>query len=186
MDPHEKPKSRPLRSGAKSSLSILWEMMEDGRLPICEITKDGMRSLNPPMADKIELALAIDLDLVMAYRLLYYCDAISLIPDNAFDALDRDAASKAPVDHPIHKPGSDRRDDYDPAVRALALYLRLRYSKRTEALIDFEESEGDEFDTINPDDFVTIPANTDIPDKPAKAKKRGGQYDCPPPKQTLF
>lgn len=72
-----------------------------------------------------------DPDLVMAYRLMYYVWAVSFIPDHEYDKLERAARKTVPPDHPLHQPGSDQLDSYEPAIRALALYLRLRFSKRT-------------------------------------------------------
>ena len=106
---------------------------------------------------------AIDLDLVMAHRLLYYCHAVSMLPDGVYDELERETRLWAPKDHPVHRLGSDKIEDYEPEVRALAIYIRMRYSKRPPTLIDLEEPEDEEFDIV-------------IPDKAAKTDKRGGQY----------
>ena len=131
-----------------STGALFEQMMRAGKLPVAEIVGNGMRSINPPISDKIMAPSQIQLDLVMAYRCLYYCDSVSMIPDPAFDELDKEARSAAPRDHPIHKPGSDRRDDYTPAVRALALYLRLAYSKRSPSAVDSLEPEEEVFDSV--------------------------------------
>lgn len=71
-----------------------------------------------------------DPDLVLAYRYLYYCEAISFVPDNVYDQLEKQARKDVDDNHLLNRPGSDRKEDYPPEIRALALYLRLKYSKR--------------------------------------------------------
>lgn len=78
-------------------------------------------------------AQQIQADLVMAYRLSYYCDAISLVDDFAYTELEDQARVFAPAGHPLHRPGSDRREDYSPAIRALALYLQFTFAARKTA-----------------------------------------------------
>lgn len=143
--------------------------------PHCGASRDTFRGHLVKMLMGLGLVRPPDLDLVMAYRFLYYCDAISMIPDAEFDKMDLAAKASAPPDHPIHRPGSDRRDDYTPAVRALALYIRLAYSKRTEALIDFEEPEDEEFETVEPE-----------PPPAPKRRPRGGQAEIRHTGQSLF
>lgn len=55
----------------------------------------------------------------MACRYLYYVEHFSIIPDYDYDMRERDYSmlnGRLPV-------GSSNREDYSPAVRALALYF---------------------------------------------------------------
>lgn len=69
----------------------------------------------------------VQLDLLMAYRYLYYCKGISLLPDGEYDRQEKEARETADFEHQIHEVGSDRPEDYEPAVRALAVYLTYRH-----------------------------------------------------------
>jgi NAD-dependent DNA ligase len=62
------------------------------------------------------------LDILMAYRFGYYCRAISLLPDEAYDRLE---AEFTVLNGPL-PPGSDNEASYTPAQRALFLYLALK------------------------------------------------------------
>lgn len=58
--------------------------------------------------------------LVMAHRYLYHVLHNPLISDAEYDVLEAHAIPHMPPDHPIHKPGSDNRDDYTLDVVHLA------------------------------------------------------------------
>ncbi len=60
-----------------------------------------------------------DLDMVMACRYAYYVLHKSLIPDEAYDALEKDYTL---VNGPISV-GSEKKADYTEAQRSLALYF---------------------------------------------------------------
>lgn len=67
----------------------------------------------------------------MAYRYAYYVLARPMIGDQDYDALERAfLAKKPPSSSPIWTVDSSLADGYDPAHRALALYLQLRFAKR--------------------------------------------------------
>jgi NAD-dependent DNA ligase len=57
---------------------------------------------------------------VMAHRYLYYVLATPVIPDCAYDQLERDVRATAPEDSPVHKVGSSLSWDYPPDVVSLA------------------------------------------------------------------
>lgn len=74
----------------------------------------------------MEAATISDLDLLMAYRFLYYVKAVSLISDFEYDELESELIETAPEDHPINEPGSSLYESYDHSIRALALYVQMR------------------------------------------------------------
>lgn len=69
---------------------------------------------------KIQLS-SFDLDMVMAARYAYYVKTTPIMPDKAYDKLEREYEmihGKLPV-------GSDQMKDYTDAQRALALYFLM-------------------------------------------------------------
>lgn len=68
-------------------------------------------------------------DLLLAYRFLYYVYGTPIISDTDYDHLEKEELNFGSVskDSPLNRPGSDNPDDYPKAVKALAIYLRLRY-----------------------------------------------------------
>lgn len=67
-------------------------------------------------------------DLVMAYRYLYYCHNVSIMTDQAYDAIEREEREFGAHGHVLdNAPGSDNPEDYAPHIRALGLYLRFKY-----------------------------------------------------------
>ena len=68
-------------------------------------------------------------DLVLAYRLLYYVHGISIISDSAYDTLEKEELEFGAHSEVLKVPGSDRLEDYPPHIRALAIYLAFKYGK---------------------------------------------------------
>jgi len=66
-------------------------------------------------------------DRVLAYRYSYYCLSKSLISDYQYDKEEKLAVKCLPKDSLINKPGSDKKDDYPVHIRALAVYLGLKF-----------------------------------------------------------
>lgn len=76
----------------------------------------------------------VEVDLVMAYRYLYYVRGISIMSDTDYDEVERTAKDRSELAKmQLEKVGSDRAEDYPPHIRALALYLAFKYSGRIEA-----------------------------------------------------
>lgn len=70
-------------------------------------------------------------DLVAAHQFLYYVEHISLISDKAYDEMEKELREMGPsINIVLSRPGSDVREDYPPHIRALALYLALKYGKK--------------------------------------------------------
>lgn len=63
-----------------------------------------------------------ELDLIMACRYSYYCLARSLVPDEHYDRLEREYRL---IHGDVLPVGSESKDSYTPAQRALALYFNL-------------------------------------------------------------
>jgi len=63
-----------------------------------------------------------ELDLIMACRYSYYCLARNIVPDEAYDRMEREYRMIHGDNLPV---GSESREDYTPAQRALALYFNL-------------------------------------------------------------
>ena len=60
-----------------------------------------------------------DTDMIMALRCAYYCEAISIVPDHEYDAMEKEHE----LLHGPLPPGSDLRESYTPAQRALCMYF---------------------------------------------------------------
>jgi hypothetical protein len=70
-------------------------------------------------------------DLIFAYRFLYYVKGISILSDKAYDELERKEIKTGDGGDLLETSvGSDVADDYPPHVRALASYLIFKYSSR--------------------------------------------------------
>lgn len=70
-------------------------------------------------------------DIVVAHQYLYYVKHSPIISDKAYDELEKEMRE---FDHPtalvLERPGSDNEADYPAHIRALAIYLALKYGKR--------------------------------------------------------
>lgn len=62
---------------------------------------------------------------LLAHRYLYYVLNTPVISDYAYDRLERAALRVVPKDSALHRPGSDRAEDYPPSVVAHAKGLLL-------------------------------------------------------------
>lgn len=64
-------------------------------------------------------------DQCLVHRVLYYVLAQPLMPDRWYDQLERNATNDpdTPVDHLIHKPGSDREETYPHQIVQLAYQI---------------------------------------------------------------
>lgn len=83
-------------------------------------------------------------DLLMAYRYLYYVKGHSIVSDQAYDELEKEEIEFGAYGYKmLKKPGSDRAEDYPPHIRSLALYLVFKYSKKDEQRNDPEEAEAE-------------------------------------------
>lgn len=89
-------------------------------------------------------------DFLLACRYAYYVLGQSILPDTEYDALEAhwlgDASDSGCVghpdkhfnpSHPLCFPGSDRKEDYPPHIRALAIYYLLRHGKKVTDEFDF-------------------------------------------------
>lgn len=75
--------------------------------------------------------IGVGVDLVLAYRYLYYVCGISILPDVAYDALEKEEMEfGACGDLLKQKIGSDIPEHYPHHIRALALYLAFKYGER--------------------------------------------------------
>lgn len=71
-------------------------------------------------------------DFLLACRYAYYVLGQSILPDTEYDALEAQWLCEAKdftITHPLHLPGSDRKEDYPDHIHALALYYLLRHGK---------------------------------------------------------
>jgi hypothetical protein len=73
-----------------------------------------------------------NVDLILAYRYCYYVKGVSIVTDQAYDLLEKEAIEFGGGYAELTKPGSDKADDYPPHIRALGMYLIFKYAKRTE------------------------------------------------------
>ncbi len=74
--------------------------------------------------------IGVGVDLVLAHRYLYYCKNISLLSDQAYDSMEKEEAEFGAHGKILQTPGSDNPADYQPHIRALALYLAFKYTSR--------------------------------------------------------
>lgn len=72
---------------------------------------------------------ATGVDLVLAYRYLYYTKGISIMPDSEYDALEKEEKEFGGGSKLLDSVGSDNPEDYPPHIRALALYLAFKYTR---------------------------------------------------------
>lgn len=75
--------------------------------------------------------VGVSLDLIMAYRYLYYVKNKPILSDQAYDELEAEEIEYGEGAKFLQMPGSDRAEDYPDHIRALALYLLFKYGKRT-------------------------------------------------------
>ena len=62
---------------------------------------------------------SFDTDMIMALRCAYYVHSVSVVPDHEYDAMEKEHEL-------LHGPlpvGSDQRESYTPAQRALCMYF---------------------------------------------------------------
>lgn len=88
-----------------------------------------------PQADREKLIdmkrVGVGVDLVLAYRYLYYVQGISMLSDQAYDALEKEEMEFGAYGSLLKQNvGSDRSEDYSPHIRALAIYLAFKYAQR--------------------------------------------------------
>lgn len=69
-------------------------------------------------------------DLLFAYRYLYYVKGISMVSDHAYDELEKEEIEFGSQGRALKVVGSDCADDYPLHIRALALYLAFKYGER--------------------------------------------------------
>jgi len=74
--------------------------------------------------------LGTGVDLVLAYRYLYYVHATSIMSDQAYDMLEKEEIEFGDGGKILETVGSDRAEDYPPHIRALGMYLAFKYAKR--------------------------------------------------------
>lgn len=71
-------------------------------------------------------------DLLLAYRYLYYCKGISVVSDYAYDELEAEEKEFGANSKVLDTVGSDCADDYPPHIRALGMYLAFKYCEPKE------------------------------------------------------
>jgi hypothetical protein len=91
----------------------------------------GNKSTSDPQTAELRQVTGTGVDLIMAYRYLYYVQSISLLSDKAYDDLEKEELEFGAGSEILKKPGSDNPEDYPPHIRALALYIGFKYGKRT-------------------------------------------------------
>jgi len=69
-------------------------------------------------------------DICLAYRYLYYCQGITVIPDRLYDELEEEEKEFGAQGQLLNTPGSDNPEDYPPHIRGLAIYLAFKYCDR--------------------------------------------------------
>ncbi len=75
--------------------------------------------------------LSVGVDLVLAYRFLYYVHGISMVPDRVYDELEQEEIEYGGGAGILNEQvGSDNAADYPPHIRSLALYLAFKYAER--------------------------------------------------------
>lgn len=74
-------------------------------------------------------------DSILAHRYLYYVKNNPILTDIQYDKMEHEAKEfdGIPKSSDLYKPGSDKEESYPPHVRALAMYLLFKYSKRSKA-----------------------------------------------------
>jgi len=82
----------------------------------------------PKLVDMKKVGTGVDL--VLAYRYLYYVKGISILSDQAYDSIEKEELEFGANSQILKIPGSDRSEDYPPHIRALALYLAFKYSEK--------------------------------------------------------
>lgn len=105
-------------------------------LPMAMLAKVLQRAPRELGLDSTDLTRLVDfkkvgigVDLVLAYRYLYYVKGISILSDQAYDKLEAEEIEFGSNGDILNKAvGSDKEDDYPNHVRALALYLAFRYA----------------------------------------------------------
>lgn len=65
-----------------------------------------------------------DEKLVLAHRYLYYVLAEPVLPDAAYDALERRVMAATPETSPVHNIGSSLPSDYNSEIRTIANKLQ--------------------------------------------------------------
>lgn len=97
---------------------------------VTDIDADNRKVIEPHLIASMKQA-ATGVDLVLAYRYLYYVHARPIVSDYAYDQIEKEeieyGGGKGVLDKFV---GSDRAEDYPPHIRALALYLAFKYSGR--------------------------------------------------------
>lgn len=85
---------------------------------------------NDELRDLVDMKrVGVGVDLVMAYRYLYYVQGISILSDVAYDELEKEEIEFGAHGDLLRTPGSDRNEDYPEHIRALAIYLVFKYGK---------------------------------------------------------
>lgn len=69
-------------------------------------------------------------DLILAYRLLYYCHGISIVSDRAYDEIEAEEKEFGANSQVLNTVGSDNVNDYPHHIRALAMYLGFKYTEK--------------------------------------------------------
>lgn len=83
--------------------------------------------------------LATGVDLVLAYRYLYYVRGISIMSDKDYDDIEKEEMEFGNGGKILSElVGSDSEEDYPHHIRALALYLCFKYCKKGEKVKPFE------------------------------------------------
>ncbi len=83
--------------------------------------------------------LATGVDLVMAYRYLYYVRGISIMSDKDYDDIEKEEIEFGNGGKILTQlVGSDSEEDYPHHIRALALYLAFKYVRHGEKVKPFE------------------------------------------------
>lgn len=79
--------------------------------------------MNPDLQLRYDALIPADQCLV--HRMLYYVFNKPILADRDYDMLERRATNDpdTPVDHPIHRPGSDRAADYPDDIIDLVMEI---------------------------------------------------------------
>lgn len=110
------------------------------QIPLRYLAKVLQREVREFGLDQEDLSHKVDMkrvatgvDLVLAYRYLYYVQGISILSDQAYDDIEKEEMEFGAGGEILkEKVGSDRVEDYPPHIRALGLYLAFKYGRKDE------------------------------------------------------
>lgn len=116
---------------------VLIKAFKERSTPLAALARILMRDVSELGLDRKDLEpmwdmkrLGTTVDLVLAYRYLYYCKGISVVSDQVYDELEKEETEFAKCGEFLKKgPSSDNPDDYPPHIRALGLYLAFKWGE---------------------------------------------------------